>query len=311
MPNPIRIATRQSPLALWQANEVRDRLLRIDAALDVELLPMTTKGDQWLNSSLAKLGGKGLFIKELETALLDGRADLAVHSMKDVTAVLPKGLTISTVLQREDPYDAFVSNKYENLSALPINAIIGTCSPRRLSQLLHVNPQFEIRDLRGNVNTRLAKLDADEFDAIVLACAGLKRLEFGERIAETLPVELCLPAVGQGIIGIEVREQDAALREQLAPLHDAATATRLISERALSASLNGGCSAPIAGFSELQGSTLSLTARVISLNGKTRLEASQSADASDAQQLGIAVADELRKQGAQRILDEAEATHAT
>lgn len=309
MPDVIRIATRQSPLALWQANDVRARLLQNDPALQVELLPLTTKGDRWLGTSLAKLGGKGLFIKELELALLDGRADLAVHSMKDVTASLPDGLGISTVLAREDPYDALVSARYSRLEELPGNAVIGTCSPRRLSQLLNYNPDFVIHDLRGNVNTRLAKLDAGEFDAIILACAGLRRLGFVERIQQTLSVELCLPAVGQGIIGIETRNSDGQLRKRLAPLHDADTASRLAAERALSAELNGGCSAPIAGYTELAGQTLTLTGRVISMDGKTLLACTSSANVNKARHLGIEVANRLRDQGAQAILDAAAASH--
>ncbi len=303
----IRIATRSSPLALWQANDVRDRLLANDPSATVELVPMTTKGDQWLDTSLAKLGGKGLFVKELESALLENRADLAVHSMKDVTAVLPEGLIISTVLEREDPYDAFVSNTCENLESLADDAIIGTCSVRRQSQLLAHRPSWQIHELRGNVNTRLAKLDEGQFDAIILASAGLKRLGFDDRIRHSLPVDLCLPAIGQGTIGIEIRANDRRLADRLASLHHPQSAQRLTAERALSASLNGGCSAPIAGHSTLDGSDLTLHGRVVALDGSTLLAHDVTGPASDAHAIGLAVAEHLRSQGAQALLDEAAA----
>ncbi|MEE9319120.1 MAG: hydroxymethylbilane synthase [Granulosicoccus sp.] len=305
MPEPIRIATRQSPLALWQANAVRDRLLESDPSQPVELLPMTTRADRWLETPLSKIGGKSLFVKELEQALFEGRADLAVHSMKDVTAVLPEGLVISTVMQREDPFDAFVSNKYTGFEQLPQGAIVGTCSPRRLTQLLAKRPDLTIRDLRGNVNTRLAKLDAGEFDAIILACAGLRRLAFDERIKQTLDTELCLPAVGQGIIGIETRSGDAAIQKRLESLHDNDSATRLSAERAYSRALNGGCSAPIAGFSTLAGDRLKMTARVISMDGRILLEASGERARGEAESLGESLAKELCAQGAQKVLDDA------
>ena len=317
----IRIATRESPLALWQANAVRDQLLALDPETPVELRPMKTKGDIWLKTSLAKLGGKGLFVKELERALMDNDADLAVHSMKDVTAVMPEGLVISTVLAREDPFDALVSNKYKSLNALPKDAVIGTCSPRRLSQIKHYNPGFQIKDLRGNVNTRLKKLDDGNFDAIILACAGLKRLGFERRIAETLAVETSLPAVGQGIIGIEVRSDDTALQTRLAKLHDDPAAVRLRAERAVSATLNGGCSAPVAAYSVLDEQTLTLDARVISLDGKTLLKTNETItlDAAlgdedsllQAHELGVRAARTLFDQGAQAILDSAELAHAS
>ena len=201
----LTIATRESPLALWQANHVKAQLLKHFPEMEVELLGMTTKGDQLLSSPLSKIGGKGLFIKELEVAMLEGRADIAVHSMKDVPVVsqLPEGLSVPVILEREDPRDAFVSHKYRSLAELPQGAIIGSCSLRRRAQLLAHRPDLEIRDLRGNVNTRLKKLEAGEFDGIMLAAAGLKRLGLEERITETLSQDLCLPAVGQGAIGIE------------------------------------------------------------------------------------------------------------
>lgn len=310
MPDPIRIATRQSPLALWQANEVLDRMSQLDAEAKIELLPMTTKADRWLETPLSKIGGKGLFVKELEQSLYDKRADLAVHSMKDVTAVTPEGLIISTVLSREDPFDAFVSNRYASLEELPKGAIIGTCSPRRMSQLRAYDPSIQTMNLRGNVNTRLAKLDSGEYDAIILACAGLKRLGFEDRIRHALATSICLPAVGQGIIGIETRTEDTALRARLQALHDEDAAARLTAERALSARLNGGCSAPIAGFATLEGDTLHMTARVIALMGNTVLEVSGTAPRGDAQLLGQSLAEQLIDQGAQALLDEAEAITA-
>lgn len=305
MPEPIRIATRNSPLALWQAESVRHQLLSQHPGLEIELVPMTTEGDRKLGSSLAKIGGKGLFIKELEAALYDGRADLAVHSMKDVTAVLPDGLTISTVLEREDPFDAFVSNRYQSLDELPENAIIGTCSVRRSSQLLAKHPKFNIKDLRGNVNTRLQKLDDGNYDAIVLACAGLQRLGMAERITATLQESLCLPAVGQGIIGIEIREKDQRLQRLLHCLHHTPTAYRLQAERAVSATLNGGCSAPIAGFTTLKGNHLHLKARVIALDGSEVLEFSGVDTMENAHALGVAAANELVEKGAMRLLEDA------
>ena len=272
-PPPLRIATRKSPLALWQAEHVRDRLLAADARAAVELAPMTTTGDRRLDRPLSTLGGKSLFVKELERAMLDGEADLAVHSMKDVSADLPEGLAIVAVLEREDPFDAFVSNDHASLDALPDGARVGTASLRRRSQLLAARPDLTIGMLRGNVNSRLAKLDAGEHDAIILACAGLERLGFGARIRERLAVDVCLPAIGQGIIGIEARGDDAALAARLAPLHHAPTALALAAERALSRRLNGGCSAPLAGHATFGDGELRMTARVIGIDGTRTLEA--------------------------------------
>lgn len=306
MPKPIRIATRESPLALWQAHSVRDQLLAIHPELNIELLPMTTKGDREQSTSLAKIGGKGLFLKELETALLDESADLAVHSMKDVTAHMPDGLVIDTVLARHNPYDALVSNKYDSLEAIPNDAIIGTCSPRRQAQLLNFNPTFNIVELRGNVGTRLGKLDAGKFDATLLACAGLERLGLDARIAQSIPATHCLPAVTQGTIGIEIRSSDDRMKQLLAPLNDQATTIRTEAERAFSATLNGGCSAPIAAFATIKDNTVSLTARVIALDGSQLLETSGSVPFDQAQSLGKQLAMELLAQGAQALLDDAE-----
>lgn len=305
MPELIRIATRQSPLALWQAHSVRDLLLAQHPELHIELLPMTTKGDREQATSLAKIGGKGLFMKELETALLDKSADLAVHSMKDVTAQMPDGLVISTVLERHNPYDALVSNHYSSLEAIPDNAVIGTCSPRRQAQLLKFNPTLNIVELRGNVGTRLDKLDAGDFDATILACAGLERLGMEARIAQQIPPVQCLPAVTQGTIGIEIRDSDSDIKQLLAPLNHEPTATRSIAERAFSATLNGGCSAPIAAFATISGNNINMTARVIALDGSTMLEVTDHASLDQALALGEKMAIELLRKGAQDILDKA------
>ncbi len=308
--NIVRIATRESPLALWQANTVRQRLMASNPNLVVELVPMTTKGDQIQHVALAKVGGKGLFIKELERALLDDRADMAVHSMKDVTHDMPDGLSISTVLEREDPQDALISSRYSSIDSLPDNAIVGTCSPRRQAQLRALKPNLRIRDMRGNVGTRLAKLDSGDFDATLLACAGLMRLGLESRITQRIDTQLCLPAAGQGIIGIQLRSADRRLVDILEPLHHQPSATCLDAERAVTAALEGGCSAPIAALSQLDGDDLSIVARVIGLDGKTLLETAQSGSASDASGIGTKAAKELIKQGAKQLLEEAELFHA-
>lgn len=307
MGSTVRIATRKSPLALWQAETVQAQLRAAHAGIDVQLVPMTTEGDIKLGQPLYKLGGKQLFVKELEAAMMEKRADLAVHSMKDVAAVLPEGLTLCTYMEREDPTDAFVSNNYEALSQLPDGAVIGTCSVRRRAQLMAVRPDCRIKNLRGNVGTRLGKLDAGEYDAIILASAGLMRLGLESRIAERLPLKMSLPAAGQGIVGIEIRSNDTALKELLAPLHHSDSADRLISERAVTRTLNGGCSAPVAAYSILQGDQLTLVARVIALDGKTLLEETVSGHRSNADALGIKAAEALKTQGAMKILAEAEA----
>lgn len=302
----IRIATRQSPLALWQANTVRSLLLAQHPELKIELLPLTTKGDREQSTSLAKIGGKGLFLKELETALLNGSADLAVHSMKDVTAQIPNGLEISTLLERHNPADALVSNRFSSIEELPDHAIIGTCSPRRQAQLLHFNPTFKIVELRGNVGTRLGKLDAGEFDATLLACAGLERLGLHERIAQAIPFEHCLPAVTQGTIGIEIRADDARMKSLLSPLNHEQTIFRSNAERAFSARLNGGCSAPIAAYATIENNQVSMSARVIELDGTRLLHATGTAALEDAHAMGTKLAVELLEQGAQDVLDNAE-----
>jgi len=307
MGSTVRIATRKSPLALWQAETVQAQLKAAHSDLDVQLVPMTTEGDIKLGQPLYKLGGKQLFVKELEAAMMENRADLAVHSMKDVAAVLPDGLTLCTFMQREDPTDALVSNKYSALSELPEGAVIGTCSVRRRAQLMTVRPDCQIKNLRGNVGTRLGKLDAGEYDAIILASAGLMRLGLEDRIAERLSLKVSLPAAGQGIVGIEVRSDDTALQQQLSALHDNDAADRLTAERAVTRTLNGGCSAPVAAYSILQGDQLTLVARVISIDGLTLLEETVSGNRHDADALGIKAAEALKGKGAMKILAEAEA----
>lgn len=300
----IRIATRRSPLALWQAEYVRDALLAHNPGLRVELVGIATKGDKILDVPLAKIGGKALFVKELETAMLDGEADLAVHSMKDVPMEFPSGLFLPVICPREDPRDAFVSNQYQSLDELPLGACVGTSSLRRQCQLRSQRPDLRIADLRGNVGTRLAKLDNGEFDAIILAAAGLIRLQLGERIRQLLPTELSLPAGGQGAVGIECREGDKRILDLLAPLHDQDTADRVIAERALNKRLNGGCQVPIACFAELDGDQLHLRGLVGSSDGKQLLRTEIRGHRSEAEQLGIQAAEHLLAQGADKILSE-------
>jgi hydroxymethylbilane synthase len=301
--NRLRISTRKSPLALWQAEHVRARLVAAHPGLEVELVTMSTAGDRILDAPLAKVGGKGLFIKELEQALLDGRADIAVHSLKDVTVTLPDGLHIPVIGEREDPRDAFVSNNYDVLAALPNGARIGTSSLRRTCQLRALYPQFEIVSLRGNVNSRLAKLDGGEFDAIILACAGLKRLGLGERIRTELPPEIMLPAVGQGAICIECRSGDREVEQLIASLHHQPTAVRVAAERALNARLEGGCQVPIAAYAELNADVLHLRALVGEPDGSHVIRGEIGGDAARAEALGIDLANELLARGARTILD--------
>lgn len=304
MSNIIRIATRKSPLALWQAEHVRDALLAAHPGLHIELLKMTTQGDKILDSPLAKIGGKGLFVKELEQGLLEGRADIAVHSMKDVPAEFPAGLHLAVILAREDERDAFVSNKYANLDALPNGARVGTSSLRRQCQLHARRPDLNILTLRGNVNTRLAKLDADEYDAIILASAGLLRLNMAGRITQYIEPEISLPAVGQGAIGIECREHDERIHALLAVLNDAATHIRVTAERAMNRRLEGGCQVPIAGHAVLDHGTLMLRGLVGRPDGSEIVRGEISGPQRDAEQLGIALADDLLARGAAAILQD-------
>ncbi len=312
MSREIRIATRKSALALWQAEYVKARLEAAHPDLTVSLVPMVSRGDKLLDAPLAKIGGKGLFVKELETALLENEADIAVHSMKDVPMEFPAGLGLYCICEREDPRDAFVSNTYDSLDALPAGAVVGTSSLRRQAQLLARRPDLKIQFLRGNVNTRLAKLDAGEYDAIILAAAGLIRLGFGERIRSSIGVDESLPAGGQGAVGIECRSADSEVHQLLACLNDSATATRVTAERALNKRLNGGCQVPIACYAVLEGEQLWLRGLVGQPDGGLLLRAEGRAPAAEAEALGVRVAEDLLAQGAERILQAVygEAGHA-
>lgn len=300
----LRIATRQSPLALWQANFVKAELEKYHPNLTVELVTMVTKGDVILDTPLAKIGGKGLFVKELELALLEERADIAVHSMKDVPMSFPEGLGLAVICEREDPRDAFVSNRYASLAELPEGAIVGTSSLRRQCQLMAAYPHLTVKSLRGNVGTRLSKLDNGEYDAIILASAGLIRLGMPERIKSFISVEDSLPAAGQGSVGIETRVNDTRVLNYLAKLNHNPTACCVMAERAMNTRLQGGCQVPIGGFATLNGEELELNALVGSLDGSTIIRASGKAHQRDAEQLGIRIAEQLLAQGADKILAE-------
>ncbi|SBS24611.1 Porphobilinogen deaminase [Marinomonas aquimarina] len=304
MRNKIVIATRESQLALWQANNVKASLEALYPEINVELMGMTTKGDQILDSPLSKIGGKGLFVKELEKALLDGVADIAVHSMKDVPMEFPEGLGLSVICEREDPSDAFVSNTYNSIDELPQGAVVGTSSLRRSCQLQMHRPDLVIKNLRGNVNTRLRKLDDGEYDAIILATAGLVRLEMADRIKARISDTFSLPAGGQGAMGIECRSDDAELIELLAPLQHQETAYRVVAERAVNKRLNGGCQAPIACFALLEGDELFVRGLVGSTDGKRMVRGEIRGDKANAEALGIQLADQLLADGAQALLDE-------
>ncbi|WP_461537242.1 hydroxymethylbilane synthase [Spongorhabdus nitratireducens] len=298
----VRIATRKSALALWQAEYVKARLEFFHPDLEVELVAMTSRGDRILDAPLAKIGGKGLFVKELETAMLENRADIAVHSMKDVPMEFPEGLGLAVICEREDPRDAFVSNTFNSIDELPEGAVVGTSSLRRQCQLMADRPDLKIRFLRGNVNTRLAKLDAGEYDAIILAAAGLIRLEMADRIRNYISTEQSLPAGGQGAVGIECRTDDAEMLELLKPLHHEKTASCVLAERAMNKRLNGGCQVPIGGFAVLEGENIYLRGLVGSPDGETMLRSEVRGPAVQAEQLGIQVAESLLEQGADKIL---------
>jgi hydroxymethylbilane synthase len=302
----LRIATRKSPLALWQAEFVKSELLRHHPGLQVELVPMTTRGDKLLDTPLAKVGGKGLFVKELESAMLDGLADIAVHSMKDVPMELPQGLGLEVICKREDPSDAFVSNSFHSLAQMPNSSVIGTSSLRRQCQVRAAFPHLQVRELRGNVNTRLAKLDSGEYDAIILASAGLIRLNMGHRITQKLSSDTSLPAGGQGAVGIECRSNDSKTKQLLAPLNHIDSATCVLAERATNRYLQGGCQVPIACFAELEQDCTTLTMRglVGSVNGSHILTAQAQGHRDNPEELGIQVAKDLLSQGAEKILAE-------
>lgn len=302
----IRIATRKSALALWQAEFVKAQLLVHHPELEVELVPMSTKGDKLLDTPLSKVGGKGLFVKELEVAMLEGRADIAVHSMKDVPMEFPEGLGLAVICEREDPLDAFVSNDYQHIEQLPDGAVIGTSSLRRQSQIQASFPSLRIKELRGNVNTRLSKLDNREYDAIILASAGLIRLEMSNRISSRLPSDVSLPAGGQGAVGIECRTGDQTILDLLAPLNHVGTAHCVLAERAVNRHLQGGCQVPIACFAELnpEGTALYMRGLVGSIDGSTILRADIEGVVEQAEQLGVQLAEQLLAQGAKEILAE-------
>jgi len=306
----VRIATRESALALWQAEYVKAQLEHFHQDINVVLVPMTTKGDIWLDTPLAKIGGKGLFVKELEVAMLEDRADIAVHSMKDLPVDFPPGLDLEVICPREDPRDAFVSNTYASLSDLPQGAIVGTSSLRRQCQLKAKRPDLDIRDLRGNVNTRLRKLDEGQYDAIILAAAGLIRLKMNERIAQTIEPEEMLPANGQGAVGIECRINDDTIKSLLAPLECNTTRTRVLTERAMNKALEGGCQVPIASYSVISadGKDVHLRGLVGAVDGSEIIESEITGPVEQGEALGNTLAQELLSRGADKILQQVYAT---
>lgn len=300
----IRIATRKSPLALWQAEHVKQCLQDVHQDLQVELVGMTTEGDRFLEAPLIEVGGKGLFIKELEQAILEDRADIAVHSMKDVTIDMPDGFSLPVIMQREDSHDVLVSNKFKSLAEIPENGVIGTSSLRRQSQIMALRPDIQIRDLRGNVGTRLGKLDEGQYDAIILAAAGVKRLGLAERIAQLIPHEEILPAIGQGAIGIECREDDTEVHDLLMPLNHEDTRVCVEAERSLSRRMYGGCQLPIAGQAVLAGDTLSLSGLVARVDGTEIVKSSLEGGRMEGDKLGIELGERLLGNGADQILRE-------
>jgi len=298
----IRIATRQSPLALWQAEHVAALLSRTFPEVTPQLVKMVTRGDKILDAPLAKVGGKGLFVKELEEGMLAGYADIAVHSMKDVPMEFPEGLHLAAILEREDPSDAFVSNRFANLKDLPLNSRIGTSSLRRECQIKELFPNAEVIPLRGNVNTRLAKLDAEDYDAIILASAGLIRLGMADRITQSLAVSVSLPAVGQGAIGIECRVDDLEINEMLKALHHNETGLCVTAERAMNSRLNGGCQVPIAGFAVLENGQVFMRGLVGSPDGRLIYRAEKMGSVDQVEAIGRLIAEDLLSQGADKIL---------
>jgi hydroxymethylbilane synthase len=300
----ITIATRESPLAMRQAETIRDLLIAQHPHLSVDFLGITTQADKRLEVSVLEVGGKGAFVKELEEALLDGRADMAVHSMKDVPMVLPTGLCLPVIGKREEPRDAFVSNQYQSLAQLPANASVGTSSLRRQTQLLAIRSDINLLSLRGNINTRLKRLDQGDYDAIILAAAGLKRMQLGDRIRSYLSIEESLPAAGQGALGVECRLDDMATQALIAPINDPVTHTCVIAERALCRQLNGGCQVPVAAYAHIQHGKLILKGLVASRDGVRILRVRLEGELVNAESMGIRAADELLQQGAEKILRE-------
>ena len=300
----LKIATRKSPLALWQAEFVKSKLASLYPDLKIELVKMTTQGDQILNSPLSKIGGKSLFIKELEVGMNEGRADIAVHSMKDVPYELPQGFEIGAILERENPFDAFVSNDYNTIEELPIGAKLGSCSLRRIVQIKAMRPDLEILDLRGNVNTRLKKLDDGEYDAIILACSGLSRLGFEDRIKQDLSPNDSLPAVGQGALGIEIKVNDHKISSLIEPLSHKRTMTEVSAERALNATLQGGCSVAIGAFATSKGSELKLCGMVGNVDTGEIIRVEELGETSNPIDLGVRAANKLLSLGARELLNE-------
>jgi hydroxymethylbilane synthase len=300
----LKIATRKSPLALWQAEFVKSKLEAIYPDLKVELVKMTTQGDQILNSPLSKIGGKSLFIKELEVGIMEGRADIAVHSMKDVPYELPQGFEIGAILERESPFDAFVSNDFNSIQDLPIGAKLGSCSLRRIVQVKAMRPDLEILDLRGNVNTRLKKLDDGEYDAIILACSGLTRLGFDNRIKQDLSPDDSLPAVGQGALGIEIKANDHEISNLIKPLIHQKTQIEVNAERALNTTLQGGCSVAIGAFATSENSKLTLSGMVGNVDSGEIIRIQETGETSKPIDLGIRAAKKLLSLGARELLNE-------
>ena len=300
----LKIATRKSPLALWQAEFVKSKLEAIYPDLKVELVKMTTQGDQILNSPLSKIGGKSLFIKELEVGIMEGRADIAVHSMKDVPYELPQGFEIGAILERESPFDAFVSNDFNSIQDLPIGAKLGSCSLRRIVQVKAMRPDLEILDLRGNVNTRLKKLDDGEYDAIILACSGLTRLGFDNRIKQDLSPDDSLPAVGQGALGIEIKANDHEISSLIKPLIHQKTQIEVNAERALNTGLQGGCSVAIGAFATSEDSKLTLSGMVGNVDSGEIIRVQETGETSKPIDLGIRAAKKLLSLGARELLNE-------
>jgi hydroxymethylbilane synthase len=300
----LKIATRKSPLAIWQAEFVKSKLENIYPDLKVELVKMTTQGDQILNSPLSKIGGKSLFIKELEVGIMEGRADIAVHSMKDVPYELPQGFEIGAILERENPFDAFVSNDFNSIQDLPVGAKLGSCSLRRIVQVKAIRPDLEILDLRGNVNTRLKKLDDGEYDAIILACSGLTRLGFDNRIKQDLSPDDSLPAVGQGALGIEIKANDHEISSLIKPLIHQKTQIEVSAERALNATLQGGCSVAIGAFAMSEDSKLTLSGMVGNVDSGEIIRVQETGEMSKPIDLGIRAAKKLLSLGARELLNE-------
>ena len=300
----LKIATRKSPLALWQAEFVKSKLETIYPDLKVELVKMTTQGDQILNSPLSKIGGKSLFIKELEVGIMEGRADIAVHSMKDIPYELPQGFEIGAILERESPFDAFVSNDFNSIQDLPVGARLGSCSLRRIVQVKALRPDLEILDLRGNVNTRLKKLDDGEYDAIILACSGLARLGFDNRIKQDLSPDDSLPAVGQGALGIEIEANNHEISSLIKPLIHKKTQIEVSAERALNATLQGGCSVAIGAFATSEDSKLTLSGMVGNVDSGEIIRVQETGETSKPIDLGIRAAKKLLSLGARELLNE-------